>query len=224
MASIYVPWTPRPRSLRSAVDLFAHRSIYHTTTTRDDMSMSRDSLVLGRVIGDVVDQFSPAVALRVSYNGRRIINGADLRPSVVSARPHVEVGGDDLRQSYTLVNFFIYSVMVDPDAPNPSNPTLKEYLHWLVTDIPGTTDINYGREVMCYESPRPPAGIHRVVFVLFRQMARGAVDMPPLLRHNFCTRSFAVDHGLGAPVAAAYFTCQPEGGKGGRRHVVVRPS
>lgn len=22
--------------------------------------------------------------------------------------------------------------MVDPDAPNPSNPTLREYLHWLV--------------------------------------------------------------------------------------------
>jgi len=21
-------------------------------------------------------------------------------------------------------------VMVDPDAPNPSNPTLREYLHW----------------------------------------------------------------------------------------------
>ncbi|OEL25511.1 Protein HEADING DATE 3A [Dichanthelium oligosanthes] len=167
-------------------------------------SSSRDGLVLGRVIGDVVDQFSPTVALQVSYNGRRIMNGADLRPSAVAARPRVEV-------------------MVDPDAPNPSNPTLREYLHWLVTDIPGTTDSGYGREVICYESPRPPAGIHRVVFVLFRQMARGSVDLPPLLRHNFCTRNFAVDHGLGAPVAAAFFTCQPEGGTGGRRHVLQPP-
>ncbi|XP_062217267.1 protein FLOWERING LOCUS T-like isoform X2 [Phragmites australis] len=180
------------------------------------MSTSRDSLVLGRVVGDVVDQFSPTVALRVSYNGRRIMNGGDLRPSAVSARPLVEVGGSDLRQSYTLV-------MVDPDAPNPSNPTLREYLHWLVTDIPGTTDTNYGREVICYESPRPPAGIHRVVFVLFQQMARGTVDLPPLLRHNFCTRNFAEHHGLGAPVAAAFFTCQPEGGTGGRRHVIRPP-
>nr|XP_034593521.1 protein FLOWERING LOCUS T-like isoform X3 [Setaria viridis] len=98
---------------------------------------SRDSLVLGRVIGDVVDQFSPAVALQISYNGRRLMNGADFRPSAVAARPRVEIGGTDLRQSYTLV-------MVDPDAPNPSNPTLREYLHWLVTDIPGTTDIGYG--------------------------------------------------------------------------------
>ncbi|KAF8705670.1 hypothetical protein HU200_030864 [Digitaria exilis] len=68
------------------------------------------SLVLGRVIGDVVDQFSPTVALQISYNGRRLLNGADFRPSVVAERPRVEIGGTDFRQSYTLV-------MVDPDAP-----------------------------------------------------------------------------------------------------------
>ncbi|RLM93030.1 protein FLOWERING [Panicum miliaceum] len=149
---------------------------------------SRDSLVLGRVIGDVVDQFSPTVALQVSYNGRRLMNDADFRPSAVAA-----------------------------GAPISGSAT-----RLLVTDIPGTTDVGYGREVICYESPRPPAGIHRVVFVLFRQMARGSVDVAPLLRHNFCTRNFAEDHGLGAPVAAAFFTCQPEGGTGGRR-LVVRP-
>jgi protein FLOWERING LOCUS T len=76
---------------------------------------------------------------------------------------------------------------------------------------------------MCYEGPCPPAGIHRVVFVLFQQMARGSVVVPPLvLRQNFCIRNFAVEHGLGAPVAAAFFTCQPEGGTGGRR-LVLRP-
>nr|CAB3475849.1 unnamed protein product [Digitaria exilis] len=173
------------------------------------------SLVLGRVIGDVVDQFSSTVALQISYNGRRLVNGADFRPSAVAERPRVEIGGTNFRQSYTLV-------MVDPDAPNPSNPTLREYLHWLVTDIPGTTDSGYGREVITYESPRPTAGIHRVVFVLYQQMARGTVDAVPLLRHNFNTRSFAVGHGLGAPVAAAFYTCQPEGGTGGRR-LIVRP-
>lgn len=26
-------------------------------------------------------------------------------------------------------------VMVDPDAPNPSNPTLREYLHWWSIDL-----------------------------------------------------------------------------------------
>ncbi|KAG6480273.1 hypothetical protein ZIOFF_063753 [Zingiber officinale] len=35
-------------------------------------------------------------------------------------------------------------VMVDPDAPSPSNPTKREFLHWLVTDIPETANSSYG--------------------------------------------------------------------------------
>jgi hypothetical protein len=40
-----------------------------------------------------------------------------------------------VRSYMPLHGFFIGSsldqkVMVDPDAPNPSNPTLREYLHW----------------------------------------------------------------------------------------------
>lgn len=31
---------------------------------------------------------------------------------------------------YNTVYFDKYQVMVNPDAPNPSNPTLREYLHW----------------------------------------------------------------------------------------------
>ena len=27
--------------------------------------------------------------------------------------------------------------MSDPDAPSPSNPTHREWLHWIVTNIPG---------------------------------------------------------------------------------------
>ena len=76
-------------------------------------SSSRDSLVLGRVIGDVVDHFSPTVALQVSYNGRRLMNGADFRPSAVVARPRVEVGGTDLRQCYTLVKCPKYLICSD---------------------------------------------------------------------------------------------------------------
>lgn len=67
---------------------------------------SANSLVLGRVIGDVVDLFSPEVTLRVMYNGVRVVNGEDLRPSAVSARPSVEVGGD-LHQFYTLVSIYM---------------------------------------------------------------------------------------------------------------------
>ncbi|XP_042434228.1 protein FLOWERING LOCUS T-like isoform X2 [Zingiber officinale] len=91
----------------------------------------RDSLVVGRVVGDVVDPFTRSVALRVIYNSREVTNGCEMKPSAVAEEPRVEVVGTDLDNLYTLI-------MVDPDAPSPSEPALREYLHWLVTDIPST--------------------------------------------------------------------------------------
>ncbi|KAJ8464493.1 hypothetical protein OPV22_027045 [Ensete ventricosum] len=175
------------------------------------MQRDRDSLAVSRVIGDVLDPFTRSVPLRVTYNSREVTNGCEFKPSAVAEQPRVEVGGSDFRSTYTLV-------MVDPDAPSPSDPTLREYLHWLITDIPATTEAaTYGQEIVCYESPRPQLGIHRYVFVLFRQLpGRQAVDAPGW-RQNFNTRDFAELYNLGSPVAAVYFNCQRESGTGGRR-------
>ncbi|KAH9317134.1 hypothetical protein KI387_018903, partial [Taxus chinensis] len=100
-------------------------------------------------------------------------------------------------------------IMTDPDAPSPSDPTGREYLHWMVTDISGTTSNSDGREIVSYEIPRPMIGIHRYVFALFEQSERGRVDPPPS-RHHFSTRDFAQNYGLGLPVAAVYFNAQRE--------------
>lgn len=69
--------------------------------------------------------------------------------------------------------------------------------------------LNAGREVVSYESPRPNIGIHRFVFVLFKQKRRQAVT-PPDSRDNFSTRRFAEENDLGLPVAAVYFNAQRE--------------
>ncbi|KAL1193249.1 Protein FLOWERING LOCUS T [Cardamine amara subsp. amara] len=169
----------------------------------------RDPLLVSRVVGDVLDPFNRSISLRVTYGQREVTNGLDLRPSQVQNKPRVEIGGEDLRNFYTLV-------MVDPDVPSPSNPHLREYLHWLVTDIPATTGTNFGNEIVCYENPRPSSGIHRVVLILFRQLGRQTVYAPGW-RQNFNTREFAEIYNLGLPVAAVFFNCQRESGCGGRR-------
>ncbi|KAG8081648.1 hypothetical protein GUJ93_ZPchr0628g40556 [Zizania palustris] len=74
------------------------------------------------------------------------LRGVELKPSEVVSKPRIDVGGNDMRVFYTLV-------LVDPDAPSPSNPSLREYLHWMVTDIPETTDISFGQELIIYEKP-----------------------------------------------------------------------
>nr|ACX48949.1 flowering locus T-like protein [Chrysanthemum x morifolium]UMM44970.1 FTL1 [Chrysanthemum indicum]BAL14659.1 FT like protein [Chrysanthemum seticuspe f. boreale]AHB64450.1 flowering locus T-like protein [Chrysanthemum x morifolium]BAJ14267.1 flowering locus T-like protein [Chrysanthemum x morifolium] len=173
------------------------------------MPRERDPLVVGRVIGDVLDSFTKSINLSVSYNDREVANGCELKPSKVVNQPRVDIGGDDMRAFHTLV-------MVDPDAPSPSDPNLREYLHWLVTDIPATTGAQFGQEIVCYESPRPSMGIHRMVFVLFRQLGRQTVYAPGW-RQNFNTKDFAELYNLGSPVAAVYFNCQRESGFGGRR-------
>ncbi|KAK5811918.1 hypothetical protein PVK06_027304 [Gossypium arboreum] len=166
------------------------------------MSRVPDPLIIGRVIGEVVDNFFPSVKITVTYNSnKQVANGHELMPALITARPRVEIGGDDMRPSYTLI-------MTDPDAPSPSDPYLREHLH--------CNNQTIGREVISYETPKPTVGIHRYVFVLFKQRGRQTVR-PPSSRDCFNTRRFSADNGLGLPVAAVYFNAQRETAARSRR-------
>ncbi|KAL5727637.1 mRNA-capping enzyme subunit beta [Ranunculus cassubicifolius] len=167
------------------------------------MSRMNETLSVGRVVGDVLDSFTPTVKLEVTYDSnKQVYNGHEIMPATITAKPRVLIGGDDMRSTYTLV-------MTDPDAPGPSDPHLREHLHWLVTNIPGTTDASFGKELIPYEAPRPVIGIHRFVFILFKQKGRQAVK-EPTTRDHFNTRRFSEENGLGLPVAAVYFNAQRE--------------
>ncbi|CAN1158856.1 CEN-like protein 1 [Linum perenne] len=106
-----------------------------------------DPLVVGRVVGEVVDVFNPSVRMNVTYNTNKLVsNGHELMPALISSKPRVDISGDDLRSAYTLI-------MTDPDYPSPSDPYLREHLHWMVTDIPGTTDASFGEHIFqCFVS------------------------------------------------------------------------
>lgn len=69
--------------------------------------MQRDSLVVGRVVGDVVDDFTRSVPLRVIYNSREVTNGSEMKPSAVAEQPRVEIGGAEHRATFfTLVSCY----------------------------------------------------------------------------------------------------------------------
>ncbi|KAG0457857.1 hypothetical protein HPP92_022719 [Vanilla planifolia] len=109
------------------------------------MARSVEPLVVGRVIGEVLESFNPSVKMTVTYKCNKLVcNGQELFPTVVASMPRVEVQGGDLRSFFTLI-------MTDPDVPGPSDPYLREHLHWLVTDIPGTTDASFGKEMVPYK-------------------------------------------------------------------------
>lgn len=68
------------------------------------MARTVEPLIVGRVIGEVLDCFNPSVKLNVIYNAnKQVCNGHEFYPSAVVAKPRVEVQGGDMRSFFTLV-------------------------------------------------------------------------------------------------------------------------
>ncbi|KAL2342359.1 hypothetical protein Fmac_003644 [Flemingia macrophylla] len=166
------------------------------------MAASVDPLVVGRVIGDVVDMFIPSVNMSLYFGSKHVTNGCDIKPSMAVTPPKVTLTGN-MDHLYTLV-------MTDPDAPSPSEPNMRELIHWIVVDIPGGTNPTKGKEILPYLGPKPPVGIHRYIFVLFEQKGPLTAVEQPTNRANFNTRNFASQLDLGLPVATVYFNAQKE--------------
>ena len=68
------------------------------------MAHSTDPLVVGRVIGDVIDMCVPSMDM-VVYNGsKQVTNGSEIKPSATVDNPNVQIAGRHFDDSlYTLV-------------------------------------------------------------------------------------------------------------------------
>lgn len=103
----------------------------------------------------------------------------------------------------TQASFLIWTFLEEFGIPPPLIINHQYKTIWTITNP------NAGREIVNYETPRPMIGIHRYVFVLFKQTRRQTVKAP-VSRECFNTKKFMEDNGLGLPVAAVYFNAQRE--------------
>lgn len=71
--------------------------------------------------------------------------------------------------------------MTDPDAPSRKEATYREWHHWLVGNIPGN-EVAAGEVLSAYVGSGPPqgTGLHRYVFLLFKQSGKLTFDEPRL--------------------------------------------
>lgn len=105
-------FVPSPEILQKAYIKLSHVFILTKSAsitnanTLEQRKMSREiePLIVGRVIGDVLEMFNPSVTMRVTFNSNTIVsNGHELAPSLLLSKPRVEIGGQDLRSFFTLV-------------------------------------------------------------------------------------------------------------------------
>jgi len=149
-----------------------------------------------------VEDFIPTIEPKVSFPKGEVKDGNTFNASDLHyVEPDVSWTPRTKSSYYTLMK-------VDPDAPSKSNPSSREWRHWLIVNIPGN-DITKGEVVTPYMGPHPPkdSGLHRYVFLLYEQPDK--IEAPVLEnsgnhRGHFKAQNFAKEYEL-SPVGAAFY-------------------
>jgi len=161
-----------------------------------------------QIVSDVITT-APASTICIKYpSGVEVKLGNVLTPTQVKDVPSNISWPIEANSLYTLV-------FSDPDAPSRKNPIRREFLHWLVVNIPGT-DISKGETFTEYIGSGPPegTGLHRYVFLVFKQPNSLALNRTKASnrsadgRPRFLVADFAKEHNLGAPVAGNFYQAQ----------------
>ncbi|KAJ0681542.1 putative phosphatidylethanolamine-binding protein [Helianthus annuus] len=165
------------------------------------MSSSSRIQAITVALEGIVEPFEPTVDMTVYYDNRWITSCSTLKYSDVTPNPpRVEIGNEQPNQLYTLI-------MIDLDAPTPDQPSHRELVTWIVTNIPsGSSSASAdGTEVVPYNVVNPRGGFHRQVMLLYRQSSIITQIITVQPRTNFSSSGFADTHNLGKPVGVAYF-------------------
>ncbi|KAF6813217.1 phosphatidylethanolamine-binding protein [Colletotrichum sojae] len=138
-----------------------------------NISASRSSEVVSkflsaRVVPDSVPAIIPTVDLRVKYGnipenlGNEFSALQTLQEPVVTFDP--ELGYDPSTTRYTYIQ-------LDPDAPGPQFPLLRQYLHHIIYDLAPSCITSQTPKTQARYMPLTPLSIspHRYVSLLYRQ-------------------------------------------------------
>ncbi|XP_045503215.1 protein D2-like isoform X1 [Colias croceus] len=196
------------RTLRFAILLLiADSTMVNFRVFARAMSTVAKSFEANAVVPDVVPK-APSALITVKYpSGVEVKEGNVLTPTNVKDVPSVswEASADSF---YTLA-------MTDPDAPSRKEPKFREWHHWLVGNIPGQ-NVASGETLSAYIGSGPPegTGLHRYVFLVYKQPGKLSFDEPRLpntsgdKRGGFSIAKFAEKYKLGDPIAGNFYQAE----------------
>lgn len=177
-------------------------------TTPLDSSASSKAAHLSDILPSGHLDYRVRVDVKYPSAATPITDGQRLKPSATAEVPSVTLEGADAESFYTLVE-------VDPDAPDPSNPVHRSYLHWMVVDIPGNkAAASSGHVLVPYHKSIPPHGAHRYMFLVYEQPQHSSEtdirrETPPE-RTDFNLSDWAMLVGLQHPVGFSWFVASKE--------------
>ncbi|KAL7014700.1 hypothetical protein ACKWTF_016076 [Chironomus riparius] len=159
------------------------------------------------VVPDVIPT-APTNVAKVDYvSGVSANLGNVLTPTQVKDAPTVDWDAE--------ADAFYTLCMTDPDAPSRQNPEYREWHHWLIGNIPGK-NISKGEVLSDYVGSGPPekTGLHRYIFLVFKQSGKLTFDEPRLTNRSadnrgcFKIQKFADKYNLGVPVAGNFYQAE----------------
>ncbi|XP_041463594.1 protein D3-like [Lytechinus variegatus] len=159
------------------------------------------------VVPHVLDAPPPAI-LKVEWDKDvKCMLGNELTPTQVQKQPSVLEWEAEDGALYTIL-------FTDPDSPSRTDPDRVEVVHWLVFNIPGC-DVSKGLVHAEYieSGPREETGFHRYVYLVYKQSSEITPHdayrrRSPERRKPWDTRSFAMEYGLGTPIAGNFYIAQ----------------
>ncbi|CAG8501380.1 5472_t:CDS:2 [Racocetra fulgida] len=105
-----------------------------------------------------MDEFEPEALLDLKYGEKKVELGNKFTIDAPDVNFVFNGSDSDNKSRFTLM-------MVDPDAPSRENPTLREWRHWIVGNIPSDGNLSEATHLDDYYAPSPPSGTgeHRYV-------------------------------------------------------------
>ncbi|VDD90017.1 unnamed protein product [Enterobius vermicularis] len=155
----------------------------------------------------ITTSFDYVVNFQCNWDGIQVQPGQTMSTRHLRFAPRFTLNVDP-ESTFTLI-------MIDPDNLSRKNPSVAEWLHWLVTNIPASNvleGINGGQHQMTYGSPapQPRTDLHRYVILLFEHQGRRLTVPTIKQRAKFSVKQFMEKHNLGDPIAGNFFLAQHE--------------
>ncbi|CAJ0579904.1 unnamed protein product, partial [Mesorhabditis spiculigera] len=149
----------------------------------------------------------PREKLNLVWDGIKVEPGMTLQVRNLKNAPRFNLHVDP-ESTFTML-------MIDPDNLSRKNPSVSEWLHWLVCNIPASNvleGINGGQHQMAYGSPGPGprTGLHRYIILMWEHQGRRVAEPKPSTRAKFSVKKFVEKHKLGQPIAGNFFFAQNE--------------